>query len=414
MLNNPLTKGAHRHAVNLLLAATTPQGILTRSVAEGRRRELSAREGIMAGLVGVLSGNEELKNGLRNTLECLSAHEGAQGQIPDRIHFTDTGETSMVSYGQLSGRVEANAWFVVGLGQLLNAENDPKLSARLFPKAKQALDMLDAWEYNGRGLVFIPTGGGWADEYMLSGYVLYDQLMRLWALRCATKAWPGNGFSEKAESLTKLLKQTYWPNPENRKNQDLYHTLAYKNALKRNNGAHHFWLASLGPEGYTHRFDLMANALSLLLGLHQADQLKTLLAFTSRIAESQPGKLLPAFWPPVYPEDPEWRALNNNHRGKFRNKPFQYQNAGLWSFANAWWGLALSEIGENLRAKKMLFSLTRTVEAGKETWGFYEYLHGKKGKVSGASHSCAAAAGWLLLFYSMQDENLLWHNPRPS
>jgi hypothetical protein len=38
------------------------------------------------------------------------------------------------------------------------------------------------WEFNNKGLLYVPLSGNWADEYITDGYVLYDQLLRfgLW------------------------------------------------------------------------------------------------------------------------------------------------------------------------------------------------------------------------------------------
>ena len=47
--------------------------------------------------------------------------------------------------------------------------------------------LLDALEYNGHDLIYIPQGGNWADEYPYEGYVLYDQILRSWGLRLLGK-----------------------------------------------------------------------------------------------------------------------------------------------------------------------------------------------------------------------------------
>lgn len=47
---------------------------------------------------------------------------------------------------------------------------------------EQVRFLLGAWEFNNRGLLYIPPTGDWADEYMQSGYLLYDQLLYLQAL----------------------------------------------------------------------------------------------------------------------------------------------------------------------------------------------------------------------------------------
>ncbi|MBK7466490.1 MAG: hypothetical protein IPJ43_06555 [Saprospiraceae bacterium] len=53
----------------------------------------------------------------------------------------------------------------------------------LKPAIYKCLNVLEIWEYNSRGLIYTPLGGNWADEYPTSGYTLYDNVLRYWALR---------------------------------------------------------------------------------------------------------------------------------------------------------------------------------------------------------------------------------------
>jgi hypothetical protein len=50
----------------------------------------------------------------------------------------------------------------------------------------QMLTSFEAWEFNNKGLLYVPLSGNWADEYITDGYVLYDQLLRVWALKVTT------------------------------------------------------------------------------------------------------------------------------------------------------------------------------------------------------------------------------------
>ena len=57
--------------------------------------------------------------------------------------------------------------------------NDISFAEEKLPQLKKCLSLLDSWEFNNRGFVYVPRSGDWADEYILEGYVLYDQLLRL-------------------------------------------------------------------------------------------------------------------------------------------------------------------------------------------------------------------------------------------
>ena len=42
----------------------------------------------------------------------------------------------------------------------------------MLPVVQRGLELLKAWEFNARGLIYMPLGGDWADEFVYHGYVL--------------------------------------------------------------------------------------------------------------------------------------------------------------------------------------------------------------------------------------------------
>jgi hypothetical protein len=73
--------------------------------------------------------------------------------------------------------------------------------------------VLDAWEFNGKHLVYVPQSGDWADEYVQHGYVLYDQLLRLWALELAAQRYGRADWADKAAAIRAVLRRNYWNEP---------------------------------------------------------------------------------------------------------------------------------------------------------------------------------------------------------
>jgi hypothetical protein len=67
--------------------------------------------------------------------------------------------------------------------------------------AERAVHCLGAIEYNGRHLMYVPTGGNWADEYIFEGYILYDQVLRAWALRLLGERHGRPAWTEKARHI---------------------------------------------------------------------------------------------------------------------------------------------------------------------------------------------------------------------
>ena len=92
-------------------------------------------------------------------------------------------ETIEVSYGGLAGRVDAVTWFIIGICQYTFHTKDNSLIVKYEEVIEKAIQLLDAWEFNNKHLIYVPLSGNWADEYITDGYVLYDQLLRIWALK---------------------------------------------------------------------------------------------------------------------------------------------------------------------------------------------------------------------------------------
>ena len=61
--------------------------------------------------------------------------------------------------------------------------------------------LMDAWEFNGKHLLYVPQSGDWADEYIQHGYILFDQLLRVWALRLAASVYRQTRWDEKANAI---------------------------------------------------------------------------------------------------------------------------------------------------------------------------------------------------------------------
>ena len=177
----PVLNSTQTAAKQLLREVLTPQGFLASPVEHTNYRRLWARDGIMCGLVGLAIDDSELIGGLRDHLLSLAAHQGPSGEIPSNLSFDSKAQVQELSYGSLVGRVDAATWFVVGACQYMLSHNDSNTEALLKPGVEKARELIRAWQFNGRGLIYVPQGGNWADDYLLEGYTLYDQVMNLWA-----------------------------------------------------------------------------------------------------------------------------------------------------------------------------------------------------------------------------------------
>jgi hypothetical protein len=104
-------------------------------------------------------------------------------------------------------------------------------------------------------------------------------------------------------------------------------------------------------------FDAWGNALAVLLGLGDDASARRTLEAGESVRSDRPGRLIPAFWPPVREGDPDWHLLQGNHRGTFQNHPGHYHNGGLWPMVNGWWGCALGTGRQEEAARDVLTAI---------------------------------------------------------
>ena len=74
--------------------------------------------------------------------------------------------------------------------------------------------------------------------------------------------------------------------------------------------------------------------------------------------------MVPAFWPPITENDPEWDQLKANYSHTFKNKPYHYHNGGVWPMVNGFWGMALNRAGKTHEAENLLNSIMEFCKKG--------------------------------------------------
>jgi hypothetical protein len=381
-----LIEVGYKKSLNLLEKASTKHGIFASTSDIDNYKRVWARDGIISGLAGLLCGSDKIIESFKATLNLLASHQGLQGQIPSNIKLNDEGKLEAVSYGGLAGRVDTVPLFIIGVTSFARLTNDTTFVEDKLPNLKKCLSLLDSWEFNNRGFVYVPRSGDWADEYILEGYVLYDQLLRLWALRCFLSFFVDESLKKKEQYLSEAIMINYWPRKDNINSDKIYHKNAFESSLEKNVELN-YPLPALTPSGYINRFDALANALYILLNLANENQRNTILDYGQKITENNPCSMVPAFWPPITEDDTEWNQLNANYSYSFKNKPYHYKTN---------------------TAKKLLSSITEFVKKGKENndWGFYEYADSLNGTPGGTDRMAWSAAGLILLKKTLEGKQL--------
>jgi hypothetical protein len=367
-LSDPL----HDRAVALLHALSGPPGIHASLAATANYRAVFARDAVMAGTAGLLLEDPTITAALVRTLEGLRARQGAEGQIASNF-AVDAAGGAQVSFGTLAPRLDSATWYLLGVALGVRAG---ALDARAFRDSVGAVvRLLNAIEYNGRDLLYVPAGGNWADEYVYDGYILYDQVLRAWSLRLLAERYEEPSWRDKAARIGRAIDERYWP-----------HTVAGE---RRGHP-----VAAFSPIAARETFDLAACSLLALSDVAPASGAAAL----DWIAERWLARdaLPPVFHPVIDETHPDWAALVRYQLHGFRNRPHEYHNGGVWPIWLGWLALALAHTGRSAELARLRAMVDARL-AMRRDFAFEEYLHGLTGEPSGTPHMAYTATGIVML-----------------
>ena len=393
-------------ATALLHACSTPDGFVASPTDSDNYRRIWGRDGAILAIAALLTDDEELIATARRTFVTLAEYQGPHGEIPSNVDPV----TRRVSFGGTTGRVDADLWFLIGCGEYWRATGDLAFLEHLLPAIEKVRFLLGAWEFNNRGLLYIPLTGDWADEYLHNGYVLYDQVLYLQAQRtlaaihAALHGSPDHGLQERLGRLRHLIRANYWFDGDHIPD-DAYHEILYRKGLQAAGhcGDEH-WMASFSPSGYGYRFDGLANVLASLLEVADDDQRRQVDKFIAEQATNDALPLLPAFYPVIQPVDEDWKDLQMMFSYTFKNRPYEFHNGGLWPMVTGFYVADLAARGRVDDARRYLLAVHQanalTMEG--EPWSFPEYVHGQALTPGGTRHQGWSAAAAVIGHYALE------------
>lgn len=393
-----LVETAHQ----VLHRACTPYGIVASVGGEDNYTRVWSRDAVIAGLAGYWAADAKVLQALEQSVLTLLAAQKPQGQLPSNVAVAANGTQAAVSYGTMSARIDAICWWVIGAAAVAPHTTAARRQ-QLYVGVAKALDLLEALEYNGRGLVYVPMGGNWADEYLTHAYTLYDQLLRAKALQQAAVVWNIDEWQQKAQQVYAVLQTNYYQ-PQH----TAHHPYRYRPAAS---DAHlqlpdlPYWLCSITPAGYDTRFDLFANALALLSPIAQPQPAATALAYMQQLAQQHNG-LIPTFYPIIYPHHPEeWAALQAHHLYQFKNQPGCFHNGGIWAMTMGWAGIAAARHQQPQWAQQWLQHLATHLQHP-TGYVLYEYISSVDYQAGGVPNLSFSAAGVIMLDLAARQQNI--------
>ncbi|MNR92196.1 Plant neutral invertase [compost metagenome] len=378
----------YNQAIKLLHKVSSSEGFLASAQNISNYKRVWARDGVICGLAALASGDEELIETFRKTLETLANNQHENGTIPSNV--MTNGVEVEVSYGGLAGRVDAVTWFIIGICQYAFYKKEDTFVKKYEGNIQKCLQLLEAWEFNNKGLLYVPLSGNWADEYITDGYVLYDQLLRIWALKSYNHFAKKQSIASKIEKITEQIEINFTPGSVGER----YHERAYNEV-----NIQQYMPCSFSPAGYKTQFDAFANSLALYLNIGSENFQNTILDYSVRLKNEQPLQLIPAFWPPIYETDLDWNLLKNNCKYEFRNFPNEFHNGGSWPMINGFYGLALLSKERESEAIQLLDAINEANAI--EDFSFYENFNTETKEPNGVPFCAWSGAAAVMLHQSI-------------
>ena len=407
----PDPQKAVNHARTLLKKCTTAHGFLASPTRSDNYRRIWARDGIIIGLAALMTDDREMIAALGDTLKALANHQGPHGEIPSNVDVN----SGRVSYGGMTGRVDADLWFVIGCGEYWQATDDDVFMERMLPVIDKVIFLLGAWEFNNRGLLYVPATGDWADEYVHNGYILYDQLLYLQALRTLhylrqrVTGVDDHELRTRISLLKHRIQDNYWFGSDAKIPEGVYHEILFKKGRKAaDRCTRQYWLPFFSPHGYGYRFDGFANVLASLLGVATPSRRQTVDDYIERHVVPDKIKLLPAFYPVIKPVDKDWEDLQITFSYSFKNHPYEFHNGGLWPMVTGFYVADLARRGEIDRANDYLSGIhcANAMSMDDQPWGFPEYVNGSDFSPGGNQNQCWSASAALMGHYALKGKKV--------
>jgi hypothetical protein len=373
-------------AFQVLKNSSTAAGFLATATGNENYNRVWSRDSAISALAILLHEREELYPVVKASILTLAQQQNVQGLIPSNVAVADT-ENISVSYGTLVGRVDAQTWWLIQTCLYLSKTQDLELKIKLKAPAFQVLNLLDAWEFNARHLVYSPLGGNWADEYILSGYTLYDNLLRYWALKLCSSCWPEEQqLQQKIQLVRNAIEHNFCSTKQT--SEQTLHPRIFK-ALQSVEIP--FLPASFDAAQYTLQWDAAANGLALLLGF----EIPGLTTYIKKFESEKQQLFIPSFWPVIQKQDAAWALLENQYNYQFKNEPYQFHNGGSWPVMSGILAMGLQKQSTEF-ARQITQSYEQFLEQT-DTFHFSEYISTNDFKPGGKQQMCFSASGYLFM-----------------
>lgn len=397
----------YQKALEVLRECATPLGFKASALVAGYP-QVWARDAPITSLGALVSGEADLRESAKVSLETLGAFQSELGMVPLNV---DTRTHTITT--ENAGAVDANLWFILGHYAYFGATQDLDFLKTHWAKLEKALLWLRYQDMNNCGLLEVPEAGDWADLYAVRYNVLYDNALYYGSLKAMAGLAQSQGLApDKYQTLAqdvhyKMNLLMWLDRPwnarefgeqlETLKSLRLEWFLLYQNTATLTEKP--YYLPWVGFREFGDNFDGFGNVLSILLGLANTERTTKILDYIHAAGANQPYPLK-AFFPPIYPGERDWREY---YRSRNLNLPDQYHNGGIWPFLGGFYVSALGHVGQKARAEEQLALLAQANHMGRtQPWEFNEWIHGRSGRPMGHPLQAWSAGMYVFAYQFLQ------------
>jgi len=402
-----LIEEARVRAAGVLRRCLTPEGFKASALAQGYPH-IWARDAAVVALGASVSGDPDLVNGARASLDTLTAHQSALGLIPLNVDV----QTHVVST-ENAGAVDSNLWYILNHYTLYQGSQDKAFLQRHWPAVERALLWLRYQDMNECGLLETHEAANWMDLLAVRYNTLYDNVLWYAALRAYSalaaalgldaaptqaladgvyerlnllmwieRCWVPAHFAERLDKLKAMRLEWYM----------LYHNVGTISSRP-------YYLPYVAFREYGDYCDMLGNLLAVLCGVADPERSQTILRYLYQIGAACPYPTK-AIHPAILPGHPDWREY---YRSRNLNLPHQYHNGGIWPMIGGFHIAALTAVGWHVEARHLLRDLAAACQLGvKEPWEFNEWLHGETGNPMGYAFQAWSAAMYIYAYETVR------------
>ena len=381
---------SYEEALELLKNCSTDKGFIASAIDKDNYKRIFGRDSIITGLAALMTKDKILIKQTKKSLETLLKNQSETGQIPSNVSLDE----EKVSYGGPAGRVDSNLWLVIGFSQYVKRTKDLSFLKKHIERIDKIMFLLKCYEFNNKNLIYTPKSGNWADEYLQEGYVLYDEVLYYrsleeYAYLLKTVGKDNKEVIGKANKVKKIILTNFWPEKEN---EYVYHKPVFEKAVKKP-----YLLAYFNPAGYGLKFDGFGNSLALHFNILDEEKEKELLEYVKKHFTSKTKYLIPAFYPAIRREDKQYELLRNNYSHRFKNKPYEYHNGGLWPVITGFFAST-----RKANTEKYIKGINWANNLRNNS--FTEFVNAKTMRGSGTKYLAWSAAGEIIARKSLEEE----------